>query len=183
MDLKHVHQRILSIHAPPGAIFNLPTNIEKKWLIGVIEPTLSRYTPRLCALGLIQKTGSTRNKRSHWSRLSVYSTTEKYLEYRNRYYEKEDQMAPKAKMSLYNVHKRLLRTRHSKDIFSLPMPGKEFFIGDIAPQLSQFTKGLQQIGLIRKIRTDRRAEHNQLAVVWMTTIKYVEYRNKYSKTR
>ena len=84
-------------------------------------------------------------------------------------------------LSIYHIRQRLLGTPHGEDIFLLPKPGIEFFIGDEAPNLSRFTRRLRSGGLIEKVRRDRRAEHCQIATIWRTTEKFVEYCKRYGE--
>ena len=187
MKLGHTHQRILSIPGvPESAIFNLPLDINKAWLIGDVEPALSRHVRRLRTEGLIRRVGFTKKQKDQYPRLLVWKTTDKYVEYYNKYHKEVNRsikMASLGALSIHHIRQRLLSTGHPEDIFLLPKPGVEFFIGDKAPNLSKFTKKLEQGELIKKIRKGRRMKHNSSATVWVTTGRFVEYCEKYKEVK
>jgi len=88
-------------------------------------------------------------------------------------------MASLGAISIHHIRQKLLGTGYPEDVFLLPEPGKEFFIGDVAPHLSRFVRKLEQGELIRKVKKSRRTKHNSGAMVWTTTKRYLEYCERY----
>jgi len=86
-NLHQARQRMLSMPCP-DAVFELPTDTTKEWCIGDVATGLGVYTGRLQAAGLIRRVGRGMTKGNR-QRAIIWSSTPKYLEYREKYYEED----------------------------------------------------------------------------------------------